>query len=70
MAPRSWGAGGSAGTTIGTLELTSDRGGAFGPRDVEMAEIRIRERRLAERLADTDGAGQVLRQGFTTVVEG
>ena len=37
----------AAGKTIGTLELTSDRHGAFGPRDVEMAEMLAGEAAMA-----------------------
>jgi len=37
----------AAGTTIGTLELTSDRHGAFGPRDVEMATMLAAEAAMA-----------------------
>jgi diguanylate cyclase (GGDEF)-like protein len=37
----------AAGTTIGTLELTSDRRGAFGPRDVEMATMLASEAAMA-----------------------
>ena len=37
----------AAGTTIGTLEVTSDRRGAFGPRDVEMAEMLAGEAAMA-----------------------
>jgi diguanylate cyclase (GGDEF)-like protein len=37
----------AAGTTIGTLELTSDRRGAYGPRDVEIATMLASEAAMA-----------------------
>jgi len=47
-----------------------DESGLIGLKFSACLPVELATQMLAERLADTEGAGQVLKQDLTTVVEG
>ena len=53
-----------------TLYPSIDESALLGLKFSACLPVELGTQMLAERLADTEGAGQVLRQDFTTVVEG